>query len=195
MALRKGLPSNMLQADGASTMRNLTVVVAWHGGSPKVSTSCTNPSDSTLSLENPRRQALTGSSFSLAIPILSKVDVKMMLVELPLSTRTLWIVYWLLWILSQVGCHGDVGSLPCRSLKRLWYYSAEEVWIRFVLLRFPLIRCCASGPSWLSWTLHLLQTLQRSHGFLLKATDDELGLADEVVVAGLVLAFLRPRNG
>ena len=92
MTLREGLPSNMLQADGVSTMRNLTIVVAWHGGSPKVSTSCIDPRGSTLSLENPRRQALTGSSFSLAIPILSKVDVKMMLIELPLSTRTLWIV-------------------------------------------------------------------------------------------------------
>ena len=28
MALREGLPNNMLQADGASTIRNLTVVVA-----------------------------------------------------------------------------------------------------------------------------------------------------------------------
>ena len=73
-------------------MRNLTVVVAWHGGSLKVSTSCTDPKDSTLSPENPRRQALTGSSFSLPIPILSKADAKMMSAELPLSTRTLWIV-------------------------------------------------------------------------------------------------------
>ena len=70
MALREGLPSNMLQADGASTMRNLTVVVAWHGGSPKVSTSCTDPRGSTLSPENPRRQVLIGSSFSLPMPIL-----------------------------------------------------------------------------------------------------------------------------
>ena len=73
-------------------MRNITVVVAWHGGSPKVSTSYIDPRGSTLSPENPRRQALTGSSFSLPMPILSKADVKMMSVELPLSTRTLWIV-------------------------------------------------------------------------------------------------------
>ena len=92
MALREGLPSNMLSADGASTMRNLTVVVAWHGGSPKVSTIFTDPSGSTLSPENPHRQALTGSSFSLLMPILSKADARMMSVELPLSTRTLWIV-------------------------------------------------------------------------------------------------------
>ena len=73
-------------------MRNLTIVVAWHGGSPKVSTSCTNPKGSTLSPENPRRQALTGSSFSLPIPILYKADAKMMSAELPLSTRTLWVI-------------------------------------------------------------------------------------------------------
>ena len=35
----------------------------------------------------------------------------------------------------------------------------------------------------------------RSHGFLPKETGAELRLADEVVVAGLVLALLRPRNG
>ena len=57
-----------------------------------MSTSCTDPRGSTLSLENPRRQALTGSSFSLPMPIFSKANAKMMLVELPLSTRTLWIV-------------------------------------------------------------------------------------------------------
>ena len=73
-------------------MRNLTVVVAWHGGSPIVSTNCSDSKGSTLSPENPRRQALTGSSFSLPIPILSKADAKMISVELPLSTRTLWII-------------------------------------------------------------------------------------------------------
>ena len=73
-------------------MRNLTVVVAWHVGSPKVSTSCIYPRGNTLSPENPRRKALIGSSFSLPMPILSKADVKMMSTELPLSTRTLWIV-------------------------------------------------------------------------------------------------------
>ena len=73
-------------------MRNLTVVVAWHGGSPRVSTNYTNPKGSTLSPKNQRRQALTGSSFSLPMPILSKADAKMISVELLLSMRTLWIV-------------------------------------------------------------------------------------------------------
>ena len=59
-------------------MRNLIVVVAWHGGSPKVSARCIDPRGNTLSLENPHRQALTGSSFSLPMPILSKADAKMM---------------------------------------------------------------------------------------------------------------------
>ena len=57
-----------------------------------MSTSCIDPRGSTLSPENPRRQALTGPSFSLPMPILSKADSKMMSAELPLSTRTLWIV-------------------------------------------------------------------------------------------------------
>ena len=70
-------------------MRNLTAVVARHGGSPKVSTSCIDPRGSTLSSKNPCRWASTGFSFSLPMPILSKVDAKMMSVELPLSTRTL----------------------------------------------------------------------------------------------------------
>ena len=54
-------------------MRNLTIVVTWHGLSPKVSTSCIYP-----------RWALTYSSFSLPIPILSKADVKIISAELPL---------------------------------------------------------------------------------------------------------------
>ena len=89
MVSREGLPSNMLYADGASTMRNFIVVVAWHGGSPKVSTSCTDPRGSTFSQENPSKWAFTGSSFSLPMPIFSNVDAKMMSVELPLSIRTL----------------------------------------------------------------------------------------------------------
>ena len=73
-------------------MRNFTAVVAWHGGSPKVSTNCIHPKGSTFSPKNPHRWVLTGSSFSLPMLILSKVGVKMMSAELPLSTRTWWIV-------------------------------------------------------------------------------------------------------
>ena len=92
MALREGLPNNMLYPDGASTMRNLVVVMAWHGGAPRVSTSCTDPRGSILSSENPLKWAFTGSSFSLPMPILLNADAKMMSVELPLSIRTLWTV-------------------------------------------------------------------------------------------------------
>ena len=63
--------------------------MVWNGGSPKVSISCIDPRGSTLSPENPRRWPLTGSSFSLPLPILSKANTKMMSAELPLSTRTL----------------------------------------------------------------------------------------------------------
>ena len=57
-----------------------------------MSTSCTDARGTTLSSENPRGQVLACSGFSLPIPILSKVDAKMMSTELPLSTRTLWII-------------------------------------------------------------------------------------------------------
>ena len=56
-----------------------------------MSTNCTDPKGSTLSPENPCRQALTDFSFSLPMPILSKADAKMISAELPLSTRTVWI--------------------------------------------------------------------------------------------------------
>ena len=62
------------------------------GGSPKVSTSCIEPKGNTFSPEKPRKWVLTGSSFSLPMPILLKVEAKMMLAELPLSTRTRWTV-------------------------------------------------------------------------------------------------------
>ena len=73
-------------------MRNLAVVVAWHGESPKVSTSCIEPKGNTFSPENPRKWVLTGSSLSLPMPILSKAEAKMMSAKLPLSTRTRWTV-------------------------------------------------------------------------------------------------------
>ena len=92
MALREGLPSNMMYVDGASTMRNFVIVVAWQGGSSRVSTSCTDPRGSTFSPKNPLKWAFTGSSFSLPMPILSNVDAKMMSVELLLSIRILWTV-------------------------------------------------------------------------------------------------------
>ena len=88
-ALREGLPSNMLYVDGASTIRNFIVIVAWHGGSPRVSTSCTDRRSSTFSSKNPNKWAFIDSSLSLLMPILSNVDAKMMSVELPLSMRTL----------------------------------------------------------------------------------------------------------
>ena len=73
-------------------MRNLAVVLAWHGGSPKVSISCIEPKGNTFSPENRRRWVLTGSIQSLPMPILSKAEAKMISVELPLSTRTRWTV-------------------------------------------------------------------------------------------------------
>ena len=57
-----------------------------------MSTSCIEPKGNTFSPENPHRWVLTGSSFSLPMFILSKVEAKMTSVELPLSTRTRWTV-------------------------------------------------------------------------------------------------------
>ena len=57
-----------------------------------MSTSCIEPKGNTFSLENPRRWVLTGSILSLPMPILSKVEAKMMSAELSLSTRTRWTV-------------------------------------------------------------------------------------------------------
>ena len=54
-----------------------------------MSTSCIDLRGCTLSSENPRRWALTDSSFSFPMPILSKADTKMMSAELPLLTRTM----------------------------------------------------------------------------------------------------------
>ena len=68
------------------------MVVAWHGGSPKVSTSCIEPKGNTFSPENPRKWVLTGSNLALLMSILSKAEAKIMSVELPLSIRTQWTV-------------------------------------------------------------------------------------------------------
>ena len=57
-----------------------------------MSTSCIEPKGNTFSQENPRRWVQTSSGFSLPMPILSKAEAKMMLVELLLSTRTRWTV-------------------------------------------------------------------------------------------------------
>ena len=78
-----------------------------------MSTNCTDPKDGTLSPKNPCRQVLTGSSFSLPIPILSKADAKMISAELPLSTRTLWIVLLATMVFITSGsswgcCHVEV---------------------------------------------------------------------------------------
>ena len=55
-------------------------------------TNCIEPNGNTFSLENPCKWVLTGSSFSLPMPILSKVKAKMMSAELPSSIRTRWTV-------------------------------------------------------------------------------------------------------
>ena len=58
---------------------------------------------------------LTGSSFSLPIPILSKADAKMMSVELPLSTKTRWTV-----VLATIARITSGSSWGC------WHPSKSE---------------------------------------------------------------------
>ena len=57
-----------------------------------MSLSCIEPKGNTFSQENPRKWVLTGFIFSIPMPILSKVEAKMMSDELPLSTKTRWTV-------------------------------------------------------------------------------------------------------
>ena len=99
-------------------MRNLTVVVAWHGVSPKVSTSCMDPKGSTFSPENPRRWVLAGSSFSLPMPILSKSNKKIMSAELlGLRSCCLSVLLFSLWV-------EELSLLDVRASSPLMYFSA-----------------------------------------------------------------------
>ena len=79
-----------------------------------MSTNCIEPKGSTFSPENPRKW-LTGSSFSLPMPILSKADAKMMSAELPLSTRTRWII-----LLATIALITKGSSWGC------WHPSRSE---------------------------------------------------------------------
>ena len=108
-------------------MRNLTVVVAWHRGFPKVSTSCIDPRGSTLSPENPHRYVLTGSSFSLPMPILSKADAKMMLTALPLSTRTLWVVLLAITTLINSGSSWGCWQLSMSESEKVKVVSSRGI--------------------------------------------------------------------
>ena len=84
-----------------------------------MSTNCIDPRGNTLSPENPRRQALTGSGFSLPMPILSKVDVcRASVVDKDLVDRFIgyydlyhkWIVMGML-IAFHVGVQKGYGSI------------------------------------------------------------------------------------
>ena len=129
------------------------------------------------------------------MPILSKADAKMMSVELPLSTRTLWIILLATMVFITSGSSWGCWQ-PCMS-------KSEKVMV--VSSRGSLDTVCTSKVSpdlMLRKWAFLAEpdsppptNPQRLHGFLLKAADAELGLANEVVVAGLAPALLRPRNG
>ena len=107
-------------------MRNITVVVAWHRGSPRVSTNCTDPKGITLSPENPRKQALAGSSFSLPMPILSKADTKIIPIKLSLSTRTLWIILLSTMVFITSGSSWGCWQPSMSKSKKVMVVSSRE---------------------------------------------------------------------
>ena len=80
-----------------------------------MSTNCIDPRGSAFSLENPRKWVLIGSNVSFPMPILSKVIAKMMSAELPLSTRTRWIV-----LLATAALITNGSSCGC------WHPSRSE---------------------------------------------------------------------
>ena len=102
-----------------------------------MSTSCIDPRGSTLSLENPHRWALTGSSFSLPLPILSKADAKMMSAELPLLTKTMCTV-----LLATTALITSGSSWGC------WQASmSESEKVMVVSSRGSLDTACISSVS------------------------------------------------
>ena len=129
-----------------------------------MSTNCTDPKGSTLSPENLRRQALIGSSFSLPMPILSKVDAKMISIELPLSTRTLWIVLlaimvfitsgssWVCWQ-SSMSRSGKVMVVSSRgSLDTVCTYRASpDLMLRKWAFLAELDSPPPANPSEITW--------------------------------------------
>ena len=114
------------------------MVVSWHGGSSKVSTSCIEPKGNTFSLENPRKWVLTSSSLALPMSILSKVEAKMMSIELPLSTRFRWTVLLATTARITKGSSWGAGIPPDLSQRMLWMCQAKAVWTQLVL-PFPLL--------------------------------------------------------
>ena len=137
MALREGLPSNMLYVDGASTMRNLLSLSLSKGGSPRVGISCIDPKGSTLSPEYPLKWAFTGSSFSLPMPILSNAKEKMMSTKLLLSIRILSTL-----LLATTTLITSGSSLGCWQLSR-----SESENVMVVSNRGSLDTPCTSSVS------------------------------------------------
>ena len=116
-----------------STTRNLAVVVAWHGGSPKVSTSCIEPKGNTFSPENPRKWVLTGSSLSLPMPILSKIEAKMMSAELRCQLGPDGQFCWPQLLELPKSRHGGTRIPLDLSQRMLWMCRAKAVWTPLVL--------------------------------------------------------------
>ena len=148
-----------------------------------MSTSCIEPKDNTFSPENPRKWVLTGSIFSLPMPILSKAEAKMMSAELPLSTRTRWTV-----LLATTVRITNGSSWGCWHLSR-----SESENVMDVSIRGSLDTACtyttSSDLMLRRWAFRdeldsfLLQILPISLGFSLEVVGAELLSVEVVVVA------------
>ena len=127
-----------------------------------MSTYCIEPKGSTFSLENPRRWVLIGSSFSLPMPILSKAEAKMMSAELPLSTRTRWIV-----LLATTVLITKESSWGC------WHPSrSESENVMVVLSRGSLDIACTS--------ITFLDPMLRKWAFLVELDSSPLANPPEI---------------
>ena len=102
-----------------------------------MSTSCIEPKGNTFSPENPHRWVLTGSSFSLSMPIFSKAEAKMMSTELLLSTRTWWTI-----LLAKTALITKGSSWGCWHLSR-----SESENVMAVSSRGSLDTACTSIAS------------------------------------------------
>ena len=76
-----------LYEDRQSTITKYTTWICWQGLDPSSTGTFSIPSDDTLSPVNPERDEAVGSIFAPIKFILFKVDLNIMLAELPLSIK------------------------------------------------------------------------------------------------------------
>ena len=129
------------------------------------------------------------------MPILLKADVKMISTELPLLTRTLWIVLLATMVFitsgSSWGCWQPSMSRSEKVMVVSSRGSLDTVFTSkaspdLMLRKWAFLAELDSPPPTNTLKITWISP---------KGVDAELGLAVEVVVAGLAPALLRPRIG